>query len=57
MADMVKYIEALEPGGNLVMSGFFETDIDGLRNQAEKLGLKYEGRYVSNQWAALYFTN
>ena len=55
--DMSIYKNALEKNGNLVLSGFFETDIDEIKEKAENLGLKYEERYVSNQWAALHFTN
>ena len=57
LADMSIYKNALEKNGNLVLSGFFETDINEIKEKAENLGLKYEERYVSNQWAALHFTN
>ncbi len=55
--DMPIYKKALEENGNLILSGFFETDIKEIKENAENLGLKYEERYVSNQWAALHFTN
>lgn len=57
LADIPKYIKVLEKGGNLMLSGFFETDIDEIKAKAENYGLKYEGSIVSNQWAALHFTN
>lgn len=57
LADMSIYKNVLEKNGNLVLSGFFETDINEIKEKAENLGLKYEERYVSNQWAALHFTN
>jgi ribosomal protein L11 methyltransferase len=57
LTDMLIYKNALKQNGDIVLSGFFETDINELKVQAENLGLKYEGRYVSNQWAALHFTN
>jgi ribosomal protein L11 methyltransferase len=57
LTDMLIYKNALKENGDIVLSGFFETDINELKAQAENLGLKYEGRYVSNQWAALHFTN
>jgi ribosomal protein L11 methyltransferase len=56
LADLANYNKALEPGGNLVISGFFETDIDELKNHAETLGLRYERYNASNQWATLHFT-
>ncbi len=57
LADMLVYKNALEKNGALILSGFFETDIDEIKVKAKNLGLKYEGSYESNQWAALHFTN
>ncbi len=57
LKDMKVYKKSLEKGGNLVLSGFFETDIAELKDKAQNLGLKYEDSYSSNQWAALHFTN
>lgn len=57
LADIPVFKKALKKGGNLILSGFFETDIDELKAKAENLGLKYEGSKISNQWAALHFTN
>jgi len=57
LADLSVYKKALEKNGDLVLSGFFETDVEEIKAKAENLGLKYEGRYASNQWAALHFTN
>ncbi len=57
LEDIPVFKKALQKGGNLILSGFFETDIDELKAKAENLGLKYEGSKVSNQWAALHFTN
>ena len=57
LADISKYKKVLKKGGNLVLSGFFETDIAELKAKAENLGLKYESSKISNQWAALHFTN
>ncbi|HEY0029505.1 MAG TPA: 50S ribosomal protein L11 methyltransferase [Bacteroidia bacterium] len=56
MADMPVYVRSLEKGGDLILSGFFETDVAELKQAAEKLGLKYEGTKVSNQWAMLHFS-
>ncbi len=57
LADMETYKKVLKKDGNLILSGFFETDIHELKAKAENLGLKYEGSFNSNQWAALHFTN
>jgi ribosomal protein L11 methyltransferase len=57
LSDMHIYTAALEKGGNLILSGFFETDVDQLRAKATELGLKFEGKDVRNQWTMLHFTN
>ncbi len=55
LADMSVYKKVLEKNGNLVLSGFFETDISEIKTKAEDLGFKYESIYISNKWAALHF--
>ncbi len=54
--DIPVYVNSLEKNGNLVLSGFFETDIPELIAKAENNGLKFEEKAVSNQWSMLYFT-
>jgi ribosomal protein L11 methyltransferase len=55
LADIPVYFNSLEKGGNLVLSGFFETDINDLTAKAVELGLKYEDKAVSDQWTMLHF--
>ena len=55
LRDMPIYFNSLETNGNLVISGFFETDINELVKRAEELGLKLEGKQVSNTWATVHF--
>ncbi|MGZ4034505.1 MAG: 50S ribosomal protein L11 methyltransferase [Bacteroidia bacterium] len=55
LADMPVYIKSLEKDGNLVLSGFFETDASELTKRAEEIGLKFEDKKVSNQWTMLHF--
>ncbi len=57
LADMPVYVQALEKKGNLVLSGFFETDVNELAGKAITLGLKLEEKVVSNQWTMLHFIN
>lgn len=57
LADLPVYVTSLEKGGNLVLSGFFETDIAELSIKATELGLKFENKAVSEQWAMLHFIN
>lgn len=55
LADMPVYVQSLEKKGNLVMSGFFETDIPELTQKAASLNLQLATKAVSNQWAMLHF--
>lgn len=53
--DMPVYLNALINGGNLILSGFFETDVDELCKKAEQLGVKFIGKKMSEQWTMLHF--
>lgn len=55
LADMPIYVRSLENGGNLILSGFFETDVKELSDKASELGLKFEDMAVSEQWTMLHF--
>jgi len=55
LADLPVYIQSLEKGGSLVLSGFFETDIPQLAGKAAELGLTLEDKAVSDQWTMLHF--
>lgn len=56
LADMFLYTKTLANQGNILFSGFFETDIPELKAKAIELGLKFEDMAVSNQWALLWFS-
>ncbi len=55
LTDMEVYSQSLEPKGNLVMSGFFETDIIELHQKARALGLQLKDTAINNQWAMLHY--
>jgi ribosomal protein L11 methyltransferase len=55
LADLPVYVQSLEKGGNLILSGFFETDITELKVKATELGVKFEDKAVSEQWTMLHF--
>jgi|ERR1019366_1899900 ribosomal protein L11 methyltransferase len=55
LADMPIYAESMENGGNLVLSGFFETDANELTRKAIELGLQLEEMVVNNQWTMIHF--
>lgn len=53
--DLTRYAQVLENHGDLLLSGFFETDIPELKAEAEKQGLILEGKLLSEQWTLLHF--
>lgn len=53
--DMPVYNEVLQPGGLLVMSGFYTEDIEDISNKAKQLGLKPAGYKTKNNWVAVGF--
>lgn len=55
LRDMHSYIEKLNPGGMLFMSGFYIQDIPMIREKAESLGLTFENYQEENQWATTSF--
>lgn len=52
--DMESYVSGLNKGGDLLLSGFFESDVDLLINAAVKLGLTLEVKKVKNEWCMLH---
>lgn len=52
------YAEKLNPGGILLLSGFYEgEDLEMLRVKAEGSGLTYQESRTRNRWAAAQFLN
>ncbi|MGN0257236.1 MAG: 50S ribosomal protein L11 methyltransferase [Bacteroides sp.] len=56
LADMARYVDCMNPGATLLMSGFYVEDIPVLRAEAERLGLQFVHHRENNRWAALRFT-
>lgn len=57
LRDMGAYAAVLNPGGTLLLSGFYEHDVDALRDKAETLGLRLKQQKSRNEWTALKLTN
>ncbi len=57
LTDMPVYVKSLQKEGNLVLSGFFETDVNELNKKAIDLGLKLHEKVVNDQWTMLHFIN
>lgn len=52
--DLTEYAKALKPGGKMLLSGFYETDIPVIMTYAAPLGLKQEGHTVKrDNWTCL----
>lgn len=50
------YSACLETGGDLLLSGFFESDRAELENAAKAQGLIHQSTSTRNNWAMLHFT-
>ena len=57
LADMRQYVECLDSGGTLLLSGFYSDDVDTIDACCTELGLKQVERLDRNRWVALKFTN
>ena len=52
--DMERYAELLNVGGDLVMSGILERDIDTVVRKAQECGMKFIDSALRNGWAAIH---
>lgn len=50
------YVDALKPGGELLLSGFFHTDVEAFRQPAMQNGLQLLATETDGEWALLHFT-
>lgn len=53
---MPAYVSALREQGELLLSGFFTTDTDELKNAAASYGLNFRAMLSDGEWALLHFT-
>lgn len=53
--DIPVYAGFLDNHGTLLMSGFYEQDIDQIRAVSEKCGLQYAGHKTDNNWVGIKF--
>lgn len=53
VADMDKYAACLPSGGQLFLSGFYETDLPVIIESLEKNGLKYLNHKILDNWVAV----
>ncbi len=56
LQDMPKYVDAMNEGGVLVMSGFYRADIEVIREKAAACGLTFQSFSEKDAWAVTVFT-
>jgi ribosomal protein L11 methyltransferase len=57
LEELHQYAAYLKPGGQLLVSGFYENDIPDLLNEANRYGLTQEMFDVCDSWACLLLRN
>lgn len=55
LGDLPAFAAHLQPGGHLLLSGFYEADIDALLAAAVPLGLRHLATLADGDWRALHF--
>ena len=55
LRDMHEYVKCLKKGGKIFFSGFYEADLQLIRNEAERLCLSYLNHIKKNEWTAAVF--
>ena len=55
LRDMHHYVEAMCPAAHIFFSGFYTEDLSSIREEAERLGLRYCRHLSRNNWVAAEF--
>lgn len=53
--DIKYYTESLKSGGKIFFSGFYEYDLEDIKNECSKNGLVFVGYLTKNEWTAAEF--
>ena len=56
LADMAEYAQHLRPGGNLILSGFYEPDLPKIEAEASAAGLRTVAVMIEDQWCSCCLT-
>jgi ribosomal protein L11 methyltransferase len=56
LADMHAYASSLNPGGEILFSGFYQSDEETIRSCAESFGLHFLNSSGMNQWSLMRFS-
>ena len=54
--DIPTYVDALNKGASLIMSGFYEKDLDAIKNKAAEHSLRFDHYLSLNEWVAAKFS-
>lgn len=54
--DIHTYVQSMEKGSELYLSGFYQEDIPTIRGEAEKYGLKFVHSHSKNRWVTVKFS-
>ena len=52
LRDMHHYVDAMRPEAHIYFSGFYTEDLDSIKAEAERLGLRYRRHLSRNNWVA-----
>ena len=55
LRDMHYYVDAMRPDAHIFFSGFYTEDLPSIREEAERLGLRYCRHLSRNNWVAAEF--
>lgn len=55
LEDMRCYVPRMNANALLLMSGFYEEDVESIRREAERLGLRFDHARVLDRWACVAF--
>lgn len=55
LRDMQGYVNAMNPGGTILFSGFYTEDLDSIREEAARVGLTYTSHHSKNNWVVARF--
>ena len=55
LADIDRYVEALNSGGVLLVSGFLRDDVQAITSAAEQRGLTLKSMISEEEWVAMAF--
>jgi ribosomal protein L11 methyltransferase len=55
LADIPTYVQCLQPGGILFLSGFYTEDLPIITEKCNEVGLKFDSNLERNNWVAAVY--